>query len=263
MFDWKFSYNSFVNLDHRSDRLIHMQNELKKVRLEATRSRGIYPNEIKGDTKIYDKMLNRTKGAAGCHLAQVSVMKRALEMQMNAFVMEDDLIFCNDFRERMGYVQNFLNKYDPDFDVIWLGGTVHINPPQWHTGINPDLITANIGRDAERTPDKRIIRTYGAFCTYAYIVNVNSLGKVIKMLEDNVHTSMGIDWLFIKLQPQLRTYMFLPGMIKQMDNQSDIGNGITKFSGFEKLGPYWYQDKMENFNPDNFNFNEANVLQKI
>jgi hypothetical protein len=189
-------------------------------------------------------------------------MKKALSLNKSAFVMEDDLIFCQDFNERMGMFQNFINQYDPDFDVLWLGGTVHINPAEWHTGRNPDLQGLEvIGRDAERTPNPRVIRTFGAFCTYAYIVNIKSLPKVISLLENNVHRSMGIDWLFIYLQNQLRTYMYLPGCVKQMDNQSDIGAGVTTFSGFSKLGEYWFQEKQESFNPDTFNWREANKLQ--
>jgi len=263
MFDWKNTYKSFVNLDHRQDRLTHMHCQLLKAGINAERTRGIYPHEIEGDYTIYNKMLNRTKGAAGCHLAQVSVMKKALELNKSAFVMEDDLVFCSDFQERMIHIQNFVNKHDPDFDIIWLGGTVHINPSEWHTGNNPELVGLEIiGRDAERTTDIRIIRTFGAFCTYAYIVNIKSLEKVIHMLEQNVSRSIGIDWLMIYLQPQLRTYMYLPGCVKQMDNQSDIGTGMTTFSGFSKLGDYWYQDRKEGFNPYAFNFAEANKLQK-
>lgn len=234
-------YSSFINLDHRQDRLAHMHGQLDRIQLQAERTRGIYPHELE-PTPGYNKMLERTPGAAGCHHAQVSIMKKALELRKSAFIMEDDLIFCKDFRKRMDYIENFLDNQE-EWDIMWLGGTVHLNPPMWHTGINQDLQGIEVlGFDAEPTNDKHIIRTYGAFCTYAYIVNISSLKRIIKLLEDNVHRSMGIDWLFIYLQPQLRTFMFLPGCIKQMDNQSDIGKGHTIFSGFSKLGEYWYKE---------------------
>jgi len=264
MFVFKDCYAGFVNLDHREDRRQHMHCQLLKAGITAERTRGILPHEISATERLaFDKMLKRTKGAAGCHLAQVSVMKKALAQGKSALVMEDDLVFCEDFQSRVRDIEFFINEHEPDFDVFWLGGTVHINPPEWHTGSNPDLQGIPVlGRDAERTCNDNIIRTYGAFCTYAYIVNIKSLEKVIGLLEQNVHRSMGIDWLFIYLQPQLRTFMYLPGCVKQMDNQSDIGNGITMFSGFEKLGPYWYQDRKEQFNPSTFNFGEANVRQQ-
>ena len=68
----------------------------------------------------------------------------------------------------------------------------------------------------------------------------------------HVSISMGIDWLFILLQPYLKTFAFVPGCVKQMDNLSDIGQGITRFSGFAILGPHWFRDRMTDFNYENF-----------
>jgi hypothetical protein len=120
--------------------------------------------------------------------------------------------------------------------------------------MRPDC-SAQLGRDFEKTSDERIVRTFGAFCTYAYVVNVKSAQKILDLLDSNMHFSIGIDWLFIKLQPQLKTFAFIPGSVKQMDNISDIGTGMTMFSGFSRLNGseansrYWYQEKMTDFNP--------------
>lgn len=247
------SYASFINLDYRKDRLIHMQKELTKAGIAAERTKGMLPNEYKGDKKKVEVMMQRTPGAVGCHMSQVNIMAKALSLNKHAFVMEDDLVFCEDFLKRLEYIEKFLSTHN--WDLLWLGGTVHINPPYWHTGKNPDLLGTKVGRDAEPTDDPRIIRTYGAFSTYAYIVNVKSIEKILNLLDSVVHESMGIDWAFIKLQPQLLTYMFLPGCVKQMDNPSDIGkphaNGkqaFTYFSQFEKsTGPYFWKKRMEEF----------------
>ena len=187
----------------------------------------------------------------------------ALLHEQNAFVMEDDLVFCNDFQKRLQYIDAFTKTHD--WDIIWLGGTFHVNPPHWHKEKNPDLPDTKMRRDAQLTDDPRMIRTYGAFCTYAYIVNYNSIALVLSLLDSIVHESMGIDWAMIKLQPQLSTFAFVPGCIKQMDNPSDIGkpdrNGkkaFTYFSHFAKsTGPYWWAKHMEEFNPLTFNWAEA------
>jgi len=134
--------------------------------------------------------------------------------------------------------------------VIWLGGTFHINPPWWHK---------NLGRDAELTTDPRMIRTLGCFSTHAYIVNRDSIQWVMEGLDKVVHLSMGIDWAMIQLQPRMRSFAFVPGSVIQIDNQSDIGKGRTIYSGFKKLGPYWYQERMEDFDPAAFNWAEARV----
>jgi GR25 family glycosyltransferase involved in LPS biosynthesis len=259
MFRWENSYASYINLDHRKDRLHHMIEELHRVALSAVRTPGIPVGSRQWDPFKYGVMLRRTPGAVGCHESQVSVMRKAFEMGKSAFVMEDDLIFCSDIKERLDYIQDFLNAQD-DWDVFFLGGTVHTNPAWWHKpGHSTDLqmCGCHLRRDAETTSDPRILRVYGAFSTHAYIVNVKSIEKILNYFENNIHLSMGIDWLFIKMQPMLKAYMFVPGCIKQMDNQSDIGYGITKFSGFSMLGPYWWQDKKEDFDPTTYDWGEA------
>lgn len=258
-FKFKECYVGFLNMDHRTDRLESINYQLGRFDIIAERTRGKHPEEIDdGSNPKYQVMWNRTKGALACHYGQVEIMQKALSQNKDAIVFEDDIILCEDFDKRIEYIERFINEEEPNFDIFWLGGTVHINPSWWHVGgKNADLPATTLMRDAEQTNDPRIIRTYGAFCTYAYIVNKNSIQRVLDLLEENVHLSMGIDWDMIKIQPQLKTYMMLAGSVKQMDNKSDIGQGDTIFSGFSMLGDYWYQERMEDFNPHAFDFGEA------
>ena len=115
------SFIAFVNLEHRTDRLEHMNNQLSRVGLNAIRVRGLLPNEYSGDPSKVEVMRKRTPGAIGCHMSQVFIMREALRLGKNAWVMEDDLIFCNDFRDRVEYMSKFLQGRD--WDVMWLGGT--------------------------------------------------------------------------------------------------------------------------------------------
>lgn len=256
----------FINLDHRTDRLTHMTTELNRVGLQAERLRGMPWQEYSGPPRNIQGMITRrTPGAIGCHYSQVKVMEQALDAKKHAFVMEDDLIFASDIHERLLYIESWMQNHE--WDVFWLGSTFHVNPPYWHKSGHSSQLTqchCKLGRDAERTDDPRIIRTYGAFSTYCYIVNVKSLQKVLDLLADHVHESIGIDWLFIRLQPQLKTFAFVPGSAFQIDNQSDIGNGMTMFSGFKQLNgtpensAYVFQDKIIDFNPLTFNWHECN-----
>lgn len=253
------TYNAYINLDHRIDRREHMERELARVGIQAERVGAI---NAKGTaielTPNYQVMRNRTPGAIGCHMSQCLVMVTARDKEKHAFVMEDDLIFCTDIKERLEHIEKFTDARE--WDVIWLGGTFH-SPAFWHprgpSRMKPDC-SANLGRDCEPTDDHRMMRTYGAFSTFAYIVNYHSIEKILALFDKHLHESIGIDWLFIKLQPQLKCFAYVPGCVKQMDNQSDIGNGITKFSGFAQLNGtiensrYWFQDRKEDFDPTNF-----------
>lgn len=242
----KNSYRSFVNLDSRPDRLKHIQYQLEKVGLTATRTRGLLPNEYHGDpAKIRSMLARPQKGAIGCHFSQVSIIEKAFEYQKHAMVLEDDVMFCDDFIERMDIFDEFLK--DKPWDVIWLGGTYHIEPT-WHAlRHSPDLkglCKCKLNRDWVPTENPHIVRTYGAWSTYAYIVNVKSIERILNLLEHHLPESIGIDWLFILLQPELNTYAFNPGMTRQIDNRSNIGDGMTIFSNFSKLGPHWWSEKL-------------------
>lgn len=251
-------YIGYLNLDHRLDRREHMERELARVGLSAERTRGMLPQEIDdGTNPKYQVMWNRTKGALPCHYGQVAIMKKALQAGKHAFVMEDDVVFCSDLQQRIADAESFLK--DKDWQILWLGGTYHVStgnsPTWWHKpGHGPDLPQCDcaFGVDATATDDKRFVQTYGAFSTHCYIVNRSFIESLLKFLEANIHLSMGIDWLMILLQPKIKAYAPVPGMAKQLDNKSDIGSGMTIFSGFRMLGEHWFQDRAEDFNYDNF-----------
>lgn len=237
-------YISFVNMDHRKDRLARMRLTLAAAGIGAVRTRGRPWQEFNALDPRFQVMLKRTPGALGCYHSQMDVMAGAMAQEKHAFVMEDDLIICEDFKKRMELISAFAETHE--WDVFWMGGTFHINPPYWHQP-----------RDAVVTDDPRFMQTFGAFSTHAYIVNKSSLRRVGRLLGDLMIKSMGIDWSFIQIEPHLKTYAFVPGSIIQYDNKSDIGKGYTVFSGFSKLGPYWYQNKMEDFDPTTYNWHEA------
>ena len=246
---WETEYFwRYINLDSRPDRKEHMQNEFSRVGIHADRLQALLPEEVNQSMDKLSVMWNRTKGAVGCHYSQVRVMEQALATGKHAVVFEDDLVFCDDFTTRLGMLQEFMDTHE--WDIIWLGGTYHTEPT-WHRSENgqhthPDLqmCTCDLNRDWEPTDNPHIVRTYGCWSTYAYIVNYNSLPKILELLDQNVYRSMGIDWLFILLQPNLYTFAFNPGCVKQFDNQSNIGNGITEFSSFANLGPHWFSNKL-------------------
>ena len=105
-------YVSFLNLDCRPDRLIHIQNELKRVGINAERTKGKLPQEFNLNDPKIQVMKNRTAGAIGCHYGQVEIMQKALDAGKHAFVMEDDCILCSDIKERLDISTEFLSDKD-------------------------------------------------------------------------------------------------------------------------------------------------------
>jgi hypothetical protein len=240
-----------VNLDHRIDRAQHMYAECKRVGLNAYRFSAVLPEEYKGPASAIAGMLARPqRGAVGCYLSQRMILGEALFGEKNILVLEDDVVFCDDLRARFDYLEEHLPEVDPEWDIMDLGGTYHVNPPVWHKD-------GPLGRDAARTSDPRIMRVYGAWSTYAWLVRRESLAYVIASLDEVMPRAWGIDHGIILLGDRLRRYAFVPGMAKQMDGQSDIGSGITMFSGFAALGKHWWAPRMEDVDPESISWGEA------
>lgn len=188
-------------------------------------------------------MFNRTPGAIGCMLAQIEVMEAAHKLGKHAMVLEDDLIFCDDFMDRLVLIGEFCDNNE--WDVFWLGGTVHIPDPWWHGKGHPNMMNpkdcdCTFGVDAIKVTEN-IYRSLGSFSTHAYIVNHASIPATIAKLQESMSTTIGIDYSFIRLAPYMQNFVFLPGCVIQKNNQSDIGNGWTMFSGFSKLGEHWFR----------------------
>lgn len=237
-------HTAFVNLRHRTDRLKHMTEQLKKAGIEAQRKEGIRTKDASWNRAPFQKMFRRTPGAIGCMLSQMEIMKDAYALGKHAFVMEDDLLFCDDMPVRLQMIDEFLT--DRKWDVMWLGGTVHYPVPYWHSKghVNLPECHCDLNRDAELTDHPNFLRSYGSFSTHCYIVNHDSIPGVIEGLERTMHTTIGVDYSLIRMAPKMHNYCFIPGCVIQIDNRSDIGNGMTIFSGFKKLGEHWFKERL-------------------
>lgn len=246
MFSWEDSYIAYANLAHRQDRNNHMIQELARVGLEAERFESVNTKSEEWNREPYTVMYNRTRGAIGCMLSQMGIMKKAYELSKSAIVFEDDLIFASDIATRLYYIQDFINRHD--VDVFFLGGTVHTDKAWWHgtphEGILAPHCNCTLDKDYEQIDDEYIVRVYGMFSTHAYIIPYEKIPKILEILESTFPVTIGIDFSFIMHEPKLNCYAFLPGSVIQIDNKSDIGTGDTIFSGFKSLGDHWFRDKI-------------------
>jgi len=267
-FKWKECYAAYVNLAYRLDRREKMEAELTRVGLSAERFEAIHTNDESWNIPPYQKMYARTRCAIGCALSQMAVMQKAYDMGKGVVVLEDDLVLATDIIQRLDYIENFVNEKEPDADLIFWGGTVHCNPTWWHSKEHEQMLrpycNCTLERDMERLDDKHMVRVYGMFSTHAYMIPHGKIPKILKLLNDVMEETIGIDFSLIIHQPNLKCFAYLPGLAKQYNAVSDIGNGgITYFENFSKLNgsiensAYWWQDLSENFNPDTFNWAEA------
>lgn len=268
MFKWRELHSRYVNLSHRQDRQDLMQKELARVglidyvkRFEATKTK-----DESWDREPYKVMYKRTRGAIGCMLSQMSVMQEAYDNGKGCIVLEDDLVIASDVIERLDYIQDFINTKEPDADLVFLGGTVHC-PAWWHGEDHEPMLkpycNCTLKRDFERIDDEHMVRVYGMFSTHAYAIPYEKIPKILQLLNDVMPITIGIDFSLIIHQPNLKCFAYLPGIIKQYNAVSDIGNGMTMFENFSKLNgsvensKYWWSDKINDVDLSNFNWLDA------
>jgi GR25 family glycosyltransferase involved in LPS biosynthesis len=239
----------YVNLACRPDRREHAEKQFARYGIPAHRFEAFTPDQWDGKPEDVERMKNRTPGAIGCWHSQQSIIEKFIDTDYVGVVCEDDIFFCDDLHKRLEY----LNDHAPDdWDIIYLGATFH-TPGEWYR--HPDCASwAHLERDAEPTNDKHIMRVYGEWGTYCYLVNGRNARKVVNLLDEIRPVSDGIDHAFIRLGDRVNAYCFVPGCVIQYDNQSNIGKGITEFSHFATLGPYWFTKYMEDFDPATYNW---------
>jgi GR25 family glycosyltransferase involved in LPS biosynthesis len=240
-----------INLDHRTDRWEAMQVELRKVRVKARRFSAFTRDDWREPLSAIPLMLESPGGkphkTVGNWLSHTFLMRTVAGTDRDLLVLEDDVFLAPDFWCRIGWIEQHL---DVPWDVIFLCGTFHVRPPQWHP---------EIGRDVEVTHMKHLLRAYGCWSNHGYVVNGRSAGRVLAAMREVMPRARGSDHALILAEPKLNCYVFVPGMVFQRDSRGDIGEGLTRFSLFRKMGPYVYQDRLDDFDPLAFDWGEAAV----
>ena len=193
----------YINLEHRTDRKLHIEEQLKNMGISATRFNAI-------------KMEN---GAIGCSMSHLKLLQMAqLNKLDHILIMEDDITFLDPefFKSQF---KKFMELHGNNWDVVLLGGN---NMPPYE----------NI--------DETCIKVTRCQTTTGYLVNghyINALLTKIKMGLTNVlknrphHTQLAIDKFWFVLQKMSKWYLITPPTVVQRNDYSDIEKRITNYQG--------------------------------
>jgi len=132
----KISKAFFINLDHRKDRLDHINKNLpfSAERFPAVDAKNLELNdEIK---KIFGKNLQKfTKAEIACSLSHYRLWKRlTLDKDVdNYLILEDDAVFKEGFTNFWN--QLFSKNIPENYNLIYLGGCQPWNKPHYHKSL--------------------------------------------------------------------------------------------------------------------------------
>ena len=219
----------YINLEHRTDRKAHVEEQLKNMGINATRFNAI-------------KMEN---GAIGCSMSHLKLLQLAQQNKLDhILIVEDDITFLDPELFKTQF-KKFMELHNNNWDVILFGGN---NMPPYE----------NI--------DETCIKVSRCQTTTGYLVNglyINALLTNIKMGLHNLiqhpenHKNFAIDKFWFVLQKMSRWYLITPPTVVQRQDYSDIEKRITNYQGImQDLDKKEMFDAIKNMNKNN------NIIQQ-
>ena len=191
----------YINLEHRTDRLEHVQRELTKLNIKGERF-----NAIK--TKV---------GSIGCSLSHIKCLEIAKERDYEqVFICEDDITFLNP-EVFVNSLQNFYNNQEIEWDLLLIGGN---NVPPYQ----------KVGDYCIRVSNCQTTTGYVVKKHY-YDVLINNFRESVTnlMREPGNHKMYALDMYWKQLQRTDRWFMITPLTVVQCDSYSDIENRTVDY----------------------------------
>lgn len=182
-----------INLEERYDRWQRTQAICKSNGLFVNRVNAI--NGWKLNMRVLKELTTPhhrvTKGAIGCLLSHLSILRHALENQFTSiWIMEDDVTFVNNPHQICSLLKE-LTQIDPEWDIFYTDTRNH-----WNYVIK-SIKQKNFITD-------RLLRVGHRYGTHSIILSKKGLKKVFKYFsEKKISTPIDID---IHSIPNIRKY---------------------------------------------------------
>jgi glycosyl transferase family 25 len=192
----------YINLEHRTDRKEHVEQQLHNIGIKATRFNAI-------------KMEN---GAIGCSMSHLKILQDALKNDLNhVLIVEDDITFLDAelFKKQ---INKFFELHGNDWDVVLFAG--NNIPPYENT-------------------DDTCIKVYRCQTTTGYLVNghyIKVLTQNVKMglthllNKPDEKIKFAIDKFWFILQKASNWYLIIPPTVVQREDYSDIEKKVTNYA---------------------------------
>ena len=193
----------YINLDHRTDRKRHIENQLEQIRMTGNITRF---NAIKN-----------ANGRIGCSLSHLKCLQMAKEAKWESvMILEDDVLFMlpDKFVEN---ANSFFSNKQNKWDVLLLAGN---NLPPFETN---DGVSIQVSH-CQTTTGYIVKRHY-----YDALISNIKEGITKLMKEPEHHYYYAVDKYWLQLQKQDRWMLLIPIIVVQKPDYSDIEKKYTDY----------------------------------
>ena len=198
-----FEHTIYINLEHRKDRLKHVQQELAKLSIP---NNGVRFNAVK-----------TANGAVGCTISHIKCLEQAKEQGLpHVFICEDDICF-KDPKLLLHNAARFHAVFADAWDVLIVGG--NNLPPYKQFGD----FCAQISNC--QTTTGYIVRQH----YYDTLIANFREGLAQLMANPANKRDFAIDMYWKRLQAIDRWYIVLPLTVHQLEGYSDIEERDTNY----------------------------------
>lgn len=211
-----------ISLKRSTDRRDLVKKEFDKAGLYVEFFDAVDRNDLilpeLSDKENKSAIIPQGTGILACMLSHLELMKYARAQKMEAIVVwEDDVLLCEDFNERIKYIENLPGF---DFDILSIGG--HFPNGKAMEGA------------AHNTQWNHIYQITQLNGTYGYIITAKCMDFCIR----NLHYNWGIDQFFGEvLYRRFASFAFIPFLVGARPCKSEIV-GV-----FSKHEDYYYQQE--------------------
>lgn len=185
-----------INLKRRPDRLEHIIKECERVGLEMVLIEA-------SDGKIdFPEHTGIMQGAMGCYTSHLKALKKIQESGEHGLILEDDCCFIEKFWE--GFSLRVC-ELPSEWDMFFLGGSL-----LWENAVLDYSDYLKIANNV--------------LCTQSYMINKNSVVKLIEHLEKR---AFKVDVLYTEFQKENNCFISYPELTWQKEGYSDLVNMET------------------------------------
>jgi GR25 family glycosyltransferase involved in LPS biosynthesis len=196
----------YINLEHRKDRLEHINNVLLNTNIDK--------NKINRISGIYNSNLGHL-GCAKSHLLVLETFLKTPDNIKNCIILEDDFIFT----QSQDIITNLLNEFYnniQNYDILMLSCNIQRESPTEYPFITKVL-------DGQTTSGYIVTKNFAP----RLIINFK---ESIQNLENNGKKNIfSIDIYMKRLQPSSNWYCLKPKIGQQIPSFSDIEQRFTSY----------------------------------